>query len=188
MFGVRVPAAIAEYRTLVVRTSRPGQAARDLAAIVHDVDGRVIVSKTTLVAHRFADAIARPRIVFLMMSVFAGVGLVLAAAGLYGVLTHLVSQRQREIGIRLALGASPRDIGRLVMARGFAMVGVGLGLGLVAALALVRVMRTLLYEVEPGDPVAVAAVVGLVTVTAGLAAWRPARRAMRVDPVRLLRE
>ena len=188
MFGGRLPSTIAEYRTFFVRTTRPAQAARELAALVHEVDSRVIVSKTTLVAHQFAEAIARPRIVFLMMSIFAGVGLVLAAAGLYGVLSHLVSQRQREIGIRLALGASPRDIGRIVMIRGLAMVGVGLGLGLLAALVLVRVMRTLLYEVEPGDPLAVVAVVGLVIGTALVACWRPARQAMRFDPIALLRD
>jgi predicted permease len=188
MFGTRVPTAIAEYRTLIVRTERPGHAARELAAIVHDVDGRVIVSKTSLVAHEFADAIARPKIVFVMMTVFAGVGLVLAAAGLYGVLTYLVAQRQREIGIRLALGAGPRDVGRQVLGRGFAMVATGLGAGLAASLALVSVMKTLLYEVDPNDPVALVAAAALMAVTALVACWRPMRRAMRIDPVQLLRE
>jgi predicted permease len=188
MFGVRVPAAIAEYRTLIVRTERPGQAARELAAIVHGVDGRVIVSRTSLVAHEFADAIARPRIVFVMMAVFAGVGLLLAAAGLYGVLSYLVAQRQREIGIRLALGAGPRDVGRQVLGRGLAMVAVGLGIGLAAALALVGVMKTVLYEVDPKDPVALAAAIGAMAATALIACWRPMRRAMQIDPVQLLKE
>ena len=188
LFRIRIPSSIAEYRTLIVRTARPAQAARDLAAVVHDIDPRAIVSKTTLIAHEFADSIARPRVVFLMMAVFAMCGLVLAAAGLYGVLSYLVSLRQHEIGIRLALGATARDVGRLVMGRGLSLVVVGLVAGLAAALALVRVMRTLLYEVEPTDPVAIVAVVAVMIATAALAAWRPTRRAMRVDPVRLLRE
>jgi len=122
------------------------------------------------------------------MAVFAVVGLVLAAAGLYGVLSYLVSLRQHEIGIRLALGATARDVGRLVMSRGLSLVAIGLVVGLGAALALVRVMRTLLYEVEPTDPVAIVGVIAIMAATAALAAWRPTRRAMRIDPVRLLRE
>ncbi len=188
MYGVRAPAAIAEYRTLIVRTERPADAARELAAVVHAVDGRVIVSKTSLVAHEFADAIARPRIVFVMMSVFAVVGLLLAAAGLYGVLTYLVAQRQREIGIRLALGAAPKDVGRQILGRGLAMVAVGLTVGLGAALALVGVMKTLLYEVNPNDPLAIGGAIGVMALTAVVACWRPMRRAMQVDPVQLLKE
>jgi ABC-type antimicrobial peptide transport system permease subunit len=154
---------------------------------VHQVDPRVVVARTSLVERLFADEIARPRTVFLMMSVFAGFGLLLAAAGLYGVLSYLVAQRVREIGIRLALGARPADIRRLVFADGLLLAGIGLGIGIPAALGLVRVMRTILYEVEPTDPFSVAAVSVLLLATAVLAAWRPARRAMRVDPVSLLR-
>jgi predicted permease len=188
LYGTRLPSVIAEYRTLVIRTARPGPIARELAGVVHDVDSRAIVSTSTLVAHEFTDAIARPRIVFLMMSVFAAVGLVLAAAGLYGVLSYLVSLRQREIGIRLALGAGPRDVGRLVMARGLSMVAIGLVAGLASALMLVGVMRSLLYEVEPTDPMAIAGVLAIMLTTALAAMWRPTRRAMKIDPVRLLRE
>jgi hypothetical protein len=188
MYGVRVPSAVSEYRTLIVRTDRPAQAARELTGVVHQVDGRVIVSKTSLVADEFADAIARPRIVFVMMSVFAGAGLLLAAAGLYGVLTHMVAQRQREIGIRLALGAGPRDVGRQVLGRGIAMVAVGLAIGLAAALLLAGVVKTLLYEVDSTDPAALAVAAGIMAVTALVACWRPMRRAMRIDPVQLLKD
>jgi putative ABC transport system permease protein len=179
---------IADSRTIVVRAVNPAAVIAALPQAVHDVDPHVVIGKRSLVEHLFADAIARPRIVFLMMSVFAIFGLVLAAAGIYGVLSCLVSQRLREIGIRLALGASPRQVGRLILQNGMGLTMAGLAAGIGMALMLVRVMRTLLYEVEPSDPVSVAIVAGVLLATAFLASWRPARRAMRVDPVSLLRE
>jgi len=184
----RPAATIADYRTIISRADSPAAAAALIRRVVHDVDPRVVVSATTLVAHEFADSIARPRIVFFMLTVFAAFGLLLAAAGLYGVLSYLVSQRMREIGIRLAIGARPSDVRRLVLGTGLALAGAGLVLGLGAAAWLVRVMRAILYEIEPFDPVSLAAVSAVLAVTAVLACWRPARRAMRADPVALLRE
>jgi predicted permease len=186
MTAVRPASRIAEYRTLLVRTT--GSSLQELARVIHQIDPRVVVAKTSFVERAFADEIARPRMVFLMLSVFAGFGLVLAAAGLYGVLSYLVSQRLREIGIRLALGARPADIRRLVFGTGLALAAIGLVIGVGAALGLMRVMRTLLYDVEPTDPLSVIAVSALLLGTAALACWRPARRAMRVDPVGLLRD
>jgi putative ABC transport system permease protein len=109
-------------------------------------------------------------------------------AGIYGVLSYLVTQRIREIGIRLALGATPRDVGRLVLWNGLGLTGAGLMAGLALAAALTRLMRTLLYEVGPSDPVSMAAVSAVLLGTAMLACWWPARRAMRIDPVQLLRQ
>ena len=123
-----------------------------------------------------------------MMVILGGLGLVLATAGIYGVLSYGVAQRRREIGIRLALGAQPQSVGRLILRHGLVLTTIGLAIGLVAALGLVRVMRTLLYEVEPTDPLSVAGVALLLLMTAAVASWRPARQAMRVDPVALLRE
>ena len=94
----------------------------------------------------------------------------------------------REIGIRLALGASPEGVFRLILRNGLTLTVTGLAIGLVASYFLVRVMRTILYEVEPSDPIAVIAVSVLLLVAASVACWRPARRAMKVDPVNLLRE
>ncbi len=184
----RPTSTIAEYRTMIVRSDAPAAIASRLARAAHDVDPGVVVSKTTLASHVFADRIARPRVLFLMLAVFAGVGLVLAAAGLYGVLSYLVVLRRREIGVRLALGARPSDVRRLIAASGLWLAFVGTCLGLGTALLLVRAMRALLYEVDPFDPVSLAVVCGLLLATAGLACWRPARRAMRLDPVTLLRE
>ena len=180
--------AVKVYRTFLVRTDEPAALARRLGEVVHEADPRVILTSTALVAHQFADGIARPRIVFLMMAIFAGVGLLLAAAGLYAVLAHLVSQRLREIGVRLAIGASPPDIARLVLRSGAKLAGIGLVIGVAGAVALTGVMRTLLYEVEPSDPVAVIVAIALLGITTLAATLVPARRAMRVDPVQLLRE
>jgi putative ABC transport system permease protein len=185
MTATRPHSRIAEHRTILVRADGP--TLQELAGIVHQVDPRVVVAGASLVERMVADAIARPRIVFLMMTVFAASGLLLAAAGVYGVLSYLVAQRVREIGIRLALGAPPAAIGRLVVANGLVLAAIGLAIGIPAALVLVRVMRTILYEVEPTDPLSVTAVSALLLVTAALASWRPAWRAMRVDPVNLLR-
>jgi predicted permease len=187
MHASGLPSQIAEYRPIVLRTTLPGSVAKEMPAAVHAIDPRVIVSGTSVVAHEFADAIARPRIVFVVMTAFAGAGLALAAAGLYGVLSYLVSLRRREIGVRLALGASPRDIGRLVLRSGLGMAIAGLVIGLGAAFGLVRLMRTLLYEVGPSDPLAVTLVVLLLLATTIVASWRPARKAMKVDPVSLLK-
>jgi predicted permease len=186
---VSVPTStIAEYRSVVVRARAMAEVTARLPIVVHEADPRVVVSRTTPVERIFADEIARPRIVFLMMSVFAVFGLLLAAAGLYAVLSCLVAQRLREIGIRLALGARPRDVGRLILGSGLRLTSVGLAAGIGLALALVRVMRTLLYEVEPSDPTSVVLVSLLLLAVALAASWIPARRAMRVDPVSLLRE
>jgi putative ABC transport system permease protein len=178
---------IVDTRTILVRTATPGSVAGTLARAIHEVDPTVVVRRTDLVDHLFADTIARPRTIFLIMAVFAVFGLALAAAGLYGVLAHLVEQQQREIGIRLALGARPSDIGRRVVGSGLGLTLAGVVIGVGAALALVRVMRALLYEVDPSDPLSVTAVCAVLVGVALLAAWRPARRAMRVDPVALLR-
>ncbi|MEZ5316735.1 MAG: ADOP family duplicated permease [Vicinamibacterales bacterium] len=185
---VRPLSTIAEIRTIVVRTSNAGRVAPLLGGVVHAVDPRVVVSRVSLVEHTMLDSIARSRVVLLMMSVFAGFGLVMAAAGLYGVLSHLVVSRRREIGIRIALGANRGQIGRLVFGRGLALALAGVAIGVPVALALVRTMRTLLYEVDAADPVAVLAVAGLLLVAAAAASWWPARRAMQVDPMTLFRD
>jgi predicted permease len=186
--AVALSSEIAEYRTVVVRAAALDAVAARLPELVHAVDPTVVVADARPVEQSFADAIARPRVVFFMMTVFAGFGLLLAAAGLYGVLSHLVAQRMREAGIRLALGATPRDIGRAVFGSGLLLAGIGVALGVGVSLALARQMQALLYETEPFDPLALIAVCVLLMASATVAAWRPARRAMRADPVTLLRE
>jgi len=108
--------------------------------------------------------------------------------GIYGVMAYGVSQRTREIGIRIALGAEQRDVLRLVIRQGAALTAVGLGLGLVAALSAARVLRSLLYDVAPSDPMTFAAVVALLGFAGVVASWLPARRAARLEPTEALRE
>ncbi len=122
-----------------------------------------------------------------IIGAFAGVAALLAALGLYGVLSHAVNQRRREIGIRMALGAGARNVLANVLGNAAWMVGIGLTLGLAAALALMKVMTTLLFEVSPLDPFAFALAAASMAVIGLVAALIPASRATRVDPVTALR-
>jgi ABC-type antimicrobial peptide transport system permease subunit len=119
---------------------------------------------------------------------FAAVGLLLACIGLYGTMAYLVAQRTREIGIRLALGGRPSRVLTGVMTEGLVMTLTGLGLGLAAALALSRVLQDLVFSIRPTDPLTFVAIAALLLVVAVVASYVPARRAMRVDPITVLRE
>jgi len=137
---------------------------------------------------RVADATAQMRFSATLLVLFGTVALALAAIGIYGVISFLVAQRTREIGIRIALGAVRGDVVRLVAGQAALLVGLGLAIGLVAALLSTRVLRTLLYDVAPSDPGTYAIIgLGLGTI-AVLAAYVPAHRATRVDPMIALRE
>ena len=127
------------------------------------------------------------RFVVRLLSGFAVSALLLAAIGLYGVVSYAVAQRTREIGIRVALGATPREIRRLILSSGRGVVGFGISAGVLAAVALMRLLRSLLYEVSPADPVALGAAVALLAAVAFAAHWVPARRAARVAPVEALK-
>jgi ABC-type antimicrobial peptide transport system permease subunit len=124
----------------------------------------------------------------LLLGIFGGLALILAAAGIYGVMAHLVALRTSEIGVRMTLGAQPRDVMRLVMKEGLVQAALGLAIGLSGAVLLVRSFRSMLYEISPADPITLGVVVILLLSTALIACAVPARRAMRVDPVRALRQ
>jgi putative ABC transport system permease protein len=123
-----------------------------------------------------------------LLGAFAALALLLAAIGLYGSLSYAVTQRSREIGLRMALGASSRGVLAMVVGRGLALTGAGLAIGLALAAAGTRSMKTMLYGVDALDPATYAGVSGLLCAIAALACWIPARRAARVDPIVVLRE
>jgi putative ABC transport system permease protein len=183
----RTASKIADFRNILVRTSHTDELLAALPAAVGSVDGSIVIWKTARVEDELAVAIARPRIVFVLLSVFAAFGLLLAMAGLYGVLSVLVAQRRQELGVRLALGATASGVRRLVMGSGLAYCGIGIVLGLAAAIPLVRLTKTLLYEVNPSDPFAIAGAITLLMLTAVFACWWPARDAAKTDPTVLLR-
>ncbi len=123
-----------------------------------------------------------------LLAAFAGLALVLAALGLYGVLSHLVGQQIPEIGMRMALGAAPSDILRHIVGHGLWLTGIGLGFGIAAALAVSRLLGAVLFGVKPTDPLTYGAVTVVLLLTAVIACYLPARRAMQVDPIIALRE
>jgi putative ABC transport system permease protein len=134
-----------------------------------------------------AENTAPRRLSVLLLSLFAGVALVLAAIGIYGVMSYGVTQRRREIGIRIALGAEMSDVIRLVVRQGALLAILGLGTGIVGALAATRLIARLLFGVRPHDPVTFLAVACLLSIVAVIASYIPARRAARIDPIIALR-
>ena len=133
------------------------------------------------------ETVTSRRFSTLLLSAFALLALILAAVGIYGVMSYVVSLRINEIGIRMALGAQPRDIWRLIVASGARLALAGIAIGLAGALALTRLLSSLLFEVRATDPITFAAVALLLAAVALLACYVPARRAMRADPMFALR-
>lgn len=137
---------------------------------------------------RVGEAVEQRRFVLVLFELFAVLALGLAALGLYGVLAHAVTDRQREIGVRVALGATRANVVGLVAREGGALVGIGVALGLAGGLAGSRLLQGLLYDISPTDPLALAGAVLLLALAGGIAVWLPARRALRVDPMTALRD
>ena len=175
--------------TYAVRTATPPEL---LVPAVRDVFRRLDPGVPLIRVETMDDIVRRStapaRSSMLLVSLFAAVALVLSLVGVFGVLSYTVSQRTAEFGIRMALGASARDVERHVLGRGLRPVLAGIGIGLAGALLLARFMTTLLFGVTPTDPLTLGAVAGVMAVTAVAASYLPARRATRVDPVQVLRQ
>ena len=155
--------------------------------VLATVPGASIVT-LGLLSDRYREELARPRGAAALGSTFALIAVLAAAGGLFSVLTYAVGRRRREFGIRTALGASPAQIRRLVLRDGAGVAALGVGVGILASAALARVISSVEYGVTGFDPVTWGLVLGVLAATTLLASWRPAHRAMRVDPVALLRE
>jgi putative ABC transport system permease protein len=134
-----------------------------------------------------AESVATERLNLTLLSIFAGIALVLAIVGIYGVMSYAVTQRTHEIGIRLAVGAQQRDVFRLILGQGMSLALIGIVLGLVGAFALTRLMTSMLFGVEPTDPTTFALIAALLASVALAACYVPGRRATKVDPTVSLR-
>ena len=165
----------------------PSTLAPAIAREVRALDGNLPLSELKTMDNRIADAMWRTRIGAWLLSAFAALALLLTAIGIFGVMAQAVAQRTAEIGIRMALGARPRDVLGLVLRRAAVVTAAGIVIGAGSALLLTRALAALLYGVEPGDPVTFFTVAALLGVIALVAGYIPARRATRVDAIAALR-
>jgi len=182
------PGSHMAYLTLVARTAGDaGALANAVKNTVWSFDRNLPISEVLTMDAVVADANAQPRFEMLLLAVFAGVALALAAVGIYGVMSYSVSRRTHEIGIRLSLGASRADVLRLVVRQGMTLALAGSAAGMVGALLLSRLMTNMLYGVRPTDPFIFAGVALVLGSVALVATCVPARRATRIDPMMALR-
>jgi putative ABC transport system permease protein len=180
---------VASAMTVVVRSAMdPAALTTALREQVQALDKNQPVSEIRTMEWYLADSMAQRRFNMLLLGAFAGLALVLAAVGIYGVIAYTVEQRTHEMGIRIALGARGSDILRLVFANSMVTTVAGIVIGLVAAFALTRLLQSLLYQVTATDPFVFATIPILLLLVAIVATYIPARRAMKVDPITALRE
>jgi ABC-type antimicrobial peptide transport system permease subunit len=174
--------------SMLVRTTQPAAVATRAVKAIHDLDPSLAVTSVRTMEDALVESIARERLNALVSGAFAVSGLLLASLGLYGLLAFLVTERTKEIGIRISLGAPLGHVARSVIAGGFRLVGIGALVGIGGSLLLGRSLESLLFGVEPYDPVTYLLVIALLTAVAGWASYVPARRAASVDPLTALRQ
>jgi putative ABC transport system permease protein len=167
--------------------SDPGTLGETVRREVQSIDPAIPVFGTRTMDEIVAKYLEQRRFALELLGIFAGVALVLASIGIYGVMAYTFSQRTNEIGIRMAMGAQRGDILKIAVGEGALIVIVGLVAGLVGSLALTRFLQTMLFNVKPTDPITFAAISGLLSAVALAACFVPARRATRVDPLVALR-
>jgi putative ABC transport system permease protein len=177
-----------QYLTVVLKTrGAPATVVEPVRGLLKDLDPDLPMFEVRSMTQLASNVVAQPRLYLLLLALFAGAAMLLAAIGAYGVLSHTVSQRTREIGIRLALGAAPGQVVGSVVAQASALSLVGLVAGLLVAAGAGRFIQGLLFGVKPIDTVTYAAVASGLAVVSVLASWLPARRASRINPVVALR-
>ena len=188
------PATYVPYNTLplgdafVIRTTSPiSTMASAIRSELRAVDPTVPLYELGTMDEAIARSVAQPRFYTLLLGAFAAVALLLAAVGVYGVITYAVSQRTREFGIRIALGATSTNVSRVVVRQGMMLALAGMALGILAALLMMRSIQSLLFDIHAVDPITFAGVIVVLSAAAVLASWLPARRAARVDPVIAMR-
>ena len=159
-----------------------------IRSVVAAMDRDVPVAGTTTLESYVTNAMAQTRFLLALISTFAVLAIVLASLGLYGVISYSARQRTREIGVRVALGATSRDVVRLILGQGMAVAGIGILLGLGGAIAATRVVKSYLVGVSAVDPITFAGVPVILLVVTAVASFLPARRASGIDPVTALRD
>lgn len=179
--------SVGEFSLLVRTKGNPAAMAQPLRRVIENVDPNILVYSVATLEARLADQSEQARVSAELVALFALLALVLAAIGLYGVLSNMVVQQTREIGIRMALGAQRENVLAMILYRGMRLAGMGIAAGFLAALDLTHLMKSLLYGVTPTDAVTFAAVIITLILVALLACYIPARRAMSVDPIVTLR-
>ncbi len=175
------------FASWLIRTRGPVDLQAALRGAVHQLDPLLPVARIRTMEQVMGASLATERFLLTLMSIFAGLALTLTFVGIFSVLSYQVTQRTQEIGIRMALGASRSEVLRMVMRQGLLLAIFGLGIGTAGAVAASRIVKSLLFQVKPTDPVTYVAVAGLLLLVAAVACWLPARRATRVDPMIALR-
>lgn len=175
------------FSYVVHTTTEPAALAHAAAEVIHRLDPALPIQNVRTMDDQLRESVAPARWSMTLLGVFAALALVLAAIGIFGVLSFLVTQRTRELGIRIALGAAPARVRRMVVGRGVSLALGGTALGLVGALVLGRLMQSMLFGISTTDPLSYAAVVVVLLVIAAIASYLPARRATQVDPMEALR-
>ena len=174
---------------IVARTKvEPLSVVSAMEAAVQGLDKDMPLTRVRSMEDLMSRAIARQRASTLVLGVFAAVAILLSAIGLYGIVSHNVTERTREIGVRMALGAERRRVLRQFVGQGLALAALGIGIGLAGAVVTSRLLETPLFNVKPSDPVTLAAVASLLLIVSLVACYCPARRAARIDPLTALRD